>query len=60
MTTPISAEQTHVFPRMLDLSYPVVESGQGVWLELADGSKLRRVLGGSDGHLPGARSDGNR
>ena len=46
MTTPISAEQTHVFPRMLDLSYPVVESGQGVWLELADGSKVLDACSG--------------
>ncbi|MGO9946424.1 MAG: aspartate aminotransferase family protein [Steroidobacteraceae bacterium] len=46
MTTEISAEQTHVFPRMLDLSYPLVERGQGVWLELADGRKLLDACSG--------------
>lgn len=46
MTTEISSDQTHVFPRMLDLSYPLVERGQGVWLELADGRKLLDACSG--------------
>jgi adenosylmethionine-8-amino-7-oxononanoate aminotransferase len=46
VTARISAEQTHVFPRFLDLSYPLVERGQGVWLELSDGRKLLDACSG--------------
>jgi len=46
VTGGIGAEQTHVFPRLLDLEYPVVERGQGVWLELSDGRKLLDACSG--------------
>jgi adenosylmethionine-8-amino-7-oxononanoate aminotransferase len=42
----IGSDATSVFPRFLDLEYPEVESGQGVWLTTADG---RRVLDACSG-----------
>ena len=42
----IAATDTHVFPRFLDLGYPNVERGDGVWLTTTDG---RRVLDASSG-----------
>ncbi len=33
----IVAKDTNVFPRLLDLEYPVVERGEGVWLHTDDG-----------------------
>jgi hypothetical protein len=38
--------ETNVFPRFLDLAYPEIESGQGVWLTTSDG---RRILDASSG-----------
>lgn len=40
------ADETRVFPRFLDLDYPVIERGEGVWLFTADG---RRILDASSG-----------
>ena len=42
----IRADTTAVFPRTLDLDYPVVESGEGVWLTTAGG---RRILDACSG-----------
>jgi len=42
----IASTETHVFPRFLDLDYPNVERGEGVWLTTTDG---RRVLDASSG-----------
>jgi adenosylmethionine-8-amino-7-oxononanoate aminotransferase len=42
----IRAEDTNVFPRFLDLAYPNIERGQGVWLETTDG---RRILDACSG-----------
>ena len=47
MTTPaIASTATHVFPRFLDLDYPNVERGDGVWLTTTDG---RRILDATSG-----------
>src|SRR4051812_27998723 len=42
----VSADGTAVFPRFLDLDYPVVERGEGVWLTTTDG---RRILDACSG-----------
>jgi hypothetical protein len=42
----VGSDDTAVFPRLLDLAYPNVESGEGVWLTTADG---RRILDASSG-----------
>jgi adenosylmethionine-8-amino-7-oxononanoate aminotransferase len=42
----IRSDDTSVFPRYLDLAYPSVERGEGVWLTTADG---RRILDGCSG-----------
>ena len=42
----VAASGTHVFPRFLDLDYPNVERGEGVWLTATDG---RRILDASSG-----------
>jgi adenosylmethionine-8-amino-7-oxononanoate aminotransferase len=39
-------DETSVFPRFLDLAYPNVERGEGVWLTTVDG---RRILDASSG-----------
>ena len=39
----IGADDTKVFPRFLDLEYPSIERGDGVWLLTTDG---RRIMGG--------------
>lgn len=46
MDATIGADETSVFPRFLDLGYPVIESGEGVWLFTADG---RRILDACSG-----------
>ena len=46
MTATIRAEQTAVFPRFLDLAYPSIERGEGVWLFTTDG---RRILDACSG-----------
>ena len=42
----IRSDETSVFPRFLDLGYPNVERGEGVWLTTTDG---RRILDGCSG-----------
>ncbi len=42
----IRSEDTSVFPRFLDLEYPSVERGEGVWLTTTDG---RRILDACSG-----------
>ncbi len=42
----VRTDETSVFPRFLDLAYPNVEAGEGVWLTTVDG---RRVLDASSG-----------
>ena len=42
----IRAEDTAVFPRFLDLAYPNIERGEGVWLTTTDG---RRILDACSG-----------
>lgn len=44
--TSIRSEETSVFPRSLDLDYPSVERGDGVWLTTTDG---RRILDACSG-----------
>ena len=40
------ADETSVFPRFLDLEYPIFERGDGVWLTTSDG---RRILDACSG-----------
>ncbi|MEX2203609.1 MAG: aminotransferase class III-fold pyridoxal phosphate-dependent enzyme, partial [Actinomycetota bacterium] len=42
----IRSEETHLFPRLLDLGYPNIERGEGVWLSTTDG---RRILDACSG-----------
>jgi len=42
----IGTDGTSVFPRFLDLGYPEIESGEGVWLSTSDG---RRILDACSG-----------
>ena len=42
----VLADETSVFPRFLDLEYPSVERGEGVWLTTTDG---RRILDACSG-----------
>ena len=42
----IGSDETSVFPRFLDLPYPNVERGEGVWLSTTDG---RRILDACSG-----------
>jgi len=46
VTTTIGSEVTKVFPRFLDLDYPSIERGDGVWLTTTDG---RRILDACSG-----------
>ena len=48
MTGPglVRADETNVLPRFLDLAYPSVERGEGVWLTTVDG---RRILDACSG-----------
>ena len=46
MQTEISAEQTSVFPRLLDLGYPNVARGEGVRLFLTDGREILDACSG--------------
>ena len=36
----ITSDRTSVFPRFLDLAYPSVERGEGVWLWTTDGERI--------------------
>jgi adenosylmethionine-8-amino-7-oxononanoate aminotransferase len=42
----IRSEETNLFPRVLDLAYPNIERGEGVWLSTIDG---RRILDACSG-----------
>jgi adenosylmethionine-8-amino-7-oxononanoate aminotransferase len=42
----VETEQTNVFPRLLDLTYPSVERGEGVWLYTTDGSEVLDACSG--------------
>src|SRR3984893_7783084 len=42
----IRAEETNVFPQFLDLAYPNIERGKGVWLETPDGQKVLDACSG--------------
>ncbi len=42
----IRSEETSLFPRFLDLAYPNIERGEGVWLSTTDG---RRILDACSG-----------
>ncbi|MDQ3866744.1 MAG: aminotransferase class III-fold pyridoxal phosphate-dependent enzyme [Actinomycetota bacterium] len=44
--TEIHAGDTHVFQRLLDVPYPNVERGDGVWLYRVDGSPILDASGG--------------
>jgi adenosylmethionine-8-amino-7-oxononanoate aminotransferase len=40
MTTTVRADDTSVFPRFLDLEYPSIDRGEGVWLYTVDGDPI--------------------
>src|SRR5712691_7902339 len=42
----IAADQTSTFPRFLDLDYPSVERGEGVWLYTTAGEKILDACSG--------------
>jgi adenosylmethionine-8-amino-7-oxononanoate aminotransferase len=42
----IRSEDTNVFPRFLDLDYPDVERGEGVWLTTTDGGRILDACSG--------------
>jgi adenosylmethionine-8-amino-7-oxononanoate aminotransferase len=42
----IRSDETHVFPRLLDLAYPSIERAEGVWLYAADGRRILDACGG--------------
>jgi adenosylmethionine-8-amino-7-oxononanoate aminotransferase len=46
MQSRVLAGATSVFPRFLDLAYPVIERGEGVWLYTADGHKVLDACSG--------------
>lgn len=42
----IGSDQTSVLPRLLDLPYPSIERGEGVWLYRADGAEILDACSG--------------
>ena len=42
----VTADQTSTFPRFLDLAYPNVERGEGVWLHTTGGEKILDACSG--------------
>jgi len=42
----ITADQTSIFPRFLDLAYPNIERGDGVWVYTVDGQKILDACSG--------------
>jgi adenosylmethionine-8-amino-7-oxononanoate aminotransferase len=42
----VTADQTNVFPRFLDLAYPNIERGHGVWLETTAGKRILDACSG--------------
>jgi len=45
-TATITADKTSVFPRFLDLAYPNIERGRGVWLETTAGERILDACSG--------------
>ncbi|OLC66912.1 MAG: hypothetical protein AUH76_00195 [Candidatus Rokubacteria bacterium 13_1_40CM_4_67_11] len=46
MTAGIRADETNVFPRFLDLAYPNIDRGDGVWLYTTDGDRILDACSG--------------
>ncbi len=46
MPAAIRSDDTHVFPRLLDLEYPNIERGEGVWLYASDGRRFLDACSG--------------
>ena len=46
MAAAVTTEQTSVFPRFLDLDYPNLERGEGVWLTTTDGKRILDACSG--------------
>ncbi|TMC42870.1 MAG: aspartate aminotransferase family protein [Chloroflexi bacterium] len=46
MNAGIRAAETNVFPRFLDLAYPSIERGEGVWLYTTGGDKILDACSG--------------
>jgi adenosylmethionine-8-amino-7-oxononanoate aminotransferase len=46
VTAAVRSDETSVFPRFLDLAYPNVERGEGVWLTTTDGTKILDACSG--------------
>src|SRR6266704_5218536 len=42
----VAADQTSTFPRFLDLAYPSIERGEGVWLYTTGGEKILDACSG--------------
>ena len=42
----VAADQTSTFPRFLDLAYPSIERGDGVWLHTTGGEKILDACSG--------------
>ncbi len=42
----VTADKTSVFPRFLDLAYPNIERGRGVWLETTSGERILDACSG--------------
>jgi adenosylmethionine-8-amino-7-oxononanoate aminotransferase len=42
----IRSEKTALFPRFLDLAYPIIERGEGVWLWTTDGLRILDACSG--------------
>jgi adenosylmethionine-8-amino-7-oxononanoate aminotransferase len=45
-TSTVRADETSVFPRFLDLAYPDIERGRGVWLETTGGERILDACSG--------------
>ena len=46
MAAAVTSDQTSVFPRFLDIDYPNVERGEGVWLTTTDGKRILDACSG--------------
>ncbi|HYU91854.1 MAG TPA: aspartate aminotransferase family protein, partial [Actinomycetota bacterium] len=46
MKETIGSDDTSVFPRFLDLAYPNVERGEGVWLTTTGGERILDACSG--------------
>ena len=46
MKAAVRSDETSVFPRFLDLDYPNVERGEGVWLTTTDGKRILDACSG--------------